>query len=105
MANAIIMQQALKCNWLKIYRLAKNCYALTCSCINACFEINFERLLKEGKVTAFFCITAFCRKVFWCLYGNVAQKPYFNVGDYKKLANEVGGYETCKPVDTKEGGK
>ncbi len=28
-----------------------------------------------------------------------AQKPYFNVGDYKKLANEVGGHETCKPVD------
>lgn len=27
------------------------------------------------------------------------QKPYFNVGDYKKLANEVGGHETCKPVD------
>ena len=28
-----------------------------------------------------------------------AQKPYFNVGDYKKLANEVGGHEACKPVD------
>ena len=28
-----------------------------------------------------------------------AQKPYFNVGDYKKLANEVGGHETCKPAD------
>lgn len=28
-----------------------------------------------------------------------AQKPYFNVGDYKKLANEVGGRETCKPAD------
>ena len=26
-----------------------------------------------------------------------AQKSYFNVGDYKKLANEVGGHETCKP--------
>ena len=26
-----------------------------------------------------------------------AQKSYFNVGDYKKLANEVGGRETCKP--------
>ena len=29
-----------------------------------------------------------------------AQKPYFSVGDYKKLANEVGGHETCKPADT-----
>jgi Fic family protein len=28
-----------------------------------------------------------------------AQNPYFNVGDYKKLANEVGGHETCKPAD------
>lgn len=28
-----------------------------------------------------------------------AQKSYFNVGDYKKLANEVGGHETCKPAD------
>ena len=28
-----------------------------------------------------------------------AQKSYFNVGDYKKLANEVGGRETCKPAD------
>ena len=28
-----------------------------------------------------------------------AQKSYFNVGDYKKLANEVGGRETCKPGD------
>jgi len=28
-----------------------------------------------------------------------AQKPYFNVGDYKKLANEVGGRETCSPAD------
>lgn len=28
-----------------------------------------------------------------------AQKPYFNVGDYKQLANEVGGCETCKPAD------
>lgn len=27
-----------------------------------------------------------------------AQKSYFNVGDYKKLANEVGGRETCKPA-------
>ena len=26
-----------------------------------------------------------------------ALKPYFNVGDYKKMANEVGGKETCKP--------
>lgn len=28
-----------------------------------------------------------------------AQKSYFNVGDYKQLANEVGGHETCKPAD------
>ena len=28
-----------------------------------------------------------------------AQKTYFNVGDYKRLANEVGGRETCKPAD------
>ena len=28
-----------------------------------------------------------------------AQKPYFNVGDWKQLANEVGGRETCKPAD------
>ena len=28
-----------------------------------------------------------------------AQKTYFNVGEYKKLANEVGGHETCKPAD------
>lgn len=27
-----------------------------------------------------------------------AQKSYFNVGDYKKLANEVGGRKTCKPA-------
>lgn len=27
-----------------------------------------------------------------------AQKSYFNVGDYKKLANEVGGHETCIPA-------
>ncbi|MCQ2338700.1 MAG: Fic family protein [Paludibacteraceae bacterium] len=26
-----------------------------------------------------------------------AQKPYFVVGGWKKLANEVGGRETCKP--------
>ena len=31
-----------------------------------------------------------------------AQKPYFNVGDYKKLANEVGGHETCKPADVEK---
>lgn len=31
-----------------------------------------------------------------------AQKPYFHVGDYKKLANEVGGHETCKPSDVAE---
>ena len=28
-----------------------------------------------------------------------AQKSYFNVGDYKQLANEVGGRETSKPAD------
>ena len=28
-----------------------------------------------------------------------AQKAYFNVGDWKKLANEVGGQETCRPAD------
>lgn len=28
-----------------------------------------------------------------------AQKPYFNVGDNKQLANEVSGRETCKPAD------
>lgn len=28
-----------------------------------------------------------------------AQLPYFNVGDYKKLPNEVGGRETCRPAD------
>lgn len=28
-----------------------------------------------------------------------AQLPYFNVGDYKKLANEVGGREACKPAE------
>ena len=27
-----------------------------------------------------------------------AQLSYFNVGDYKKLANEVGGRETCMPA-------
>lgn len=28
-----------------------------------------------------------------------ARKPYFNVGNYKQLANEVGGRETAKPAD------
>lgn len=28
-----------------------------------------------------------------------AQLSYLNVGDYKKLANEVGGMETCKPAE------
>lgn len=28
-----------------------------------------------------------------------ARKPYSNVGDYKQLANEVGGRETAKPAD------
>ena len=31
-----------------------------------------------------------------------AQKTYFNVGDYKKLANEVGGRETCHPANVPE---
>ena len=31
-----------------------------------------------------------------------AQKAYFNVGDWKKLANEVGGCETCHPVDVEK---
>lgn len=31
-----------------------------------------------------------------------AQKPYFNVGDWKKLANEVGGRETCSPADVEK---
>lgn len=26
-----------------------------------------------------------------------SQKPYFNVGGWKKLGNEVGGHETCSP--------
>lgn len=28
-----------------------------------------------------------------------AQKSYFNAGDWRKLANEVGGRETCRPAD------
>lgn len=28
-------------------------------------------------------------------------KPWFNVGDYKQIPNEVGGYETTKPEDVK----
>lgn len=31
-----------------------------------------------------------------------SQKPYFNVGDWKRLANEVGGRETCRPADVAE---
>lgn len=31
-----------------------------------------------------------------------AQKPYFRVGDWKKLANEVGGRETCRPADVEK---
>ena len=31
-----------------------------------------------------------------------ALKTYFNVGDYKQLANEVSGHETCKPADVAE---
>lgn len=30
------------------------------------------------------------------------RKDWFNVGDYKKLPNEVGGEETCKPENVKE---
>ena len=28
-----------------------------------------------------------------------AQKDYFNIGEWKRLANEVGGHETCNPAD------
>lgn len=31
------------------------------------------------------------------------QKAYFNVGDWKKLANEVGGHDTCRPADVEKG--
>ena len=31
-----------------------------------------------------------------------SRKEWFNVGDYKKLPNEVGGEETCKPENVKE---
>ena len=31
-----------------------------------------------------------------------SRKDWFNVGDYKKLPNEVGGEETCKPENVKE---
>ena len=31
-----------------------------------------------------------------------AQKAYFNVGDWKKLANEVGGHDTCRPADVEK---
>lgn len=31
-----------------------------------------------------------------------AQLPYFRVGDWKGLANEVGGRETCRPEDVAE---
>lgn len=30
-----------------------------------------------------------------------SRKSWFNVGDYKKLPNEVGGKQTCKPEDVK----
>lgn len=33
---------------------------------------------------------------------NDARKPYFNVGNWKKLANEVGGHETCHPENVAE---
>ncbi len=29
-------------------------------------------------------------------------KDWFNVGEYKKLANEIGGEQTCKPEDVKK---
>ena len=47
---------------------------LTAECIK-----EFHRILKTGTADA--------------------QLDYFNVGDYKKLGNEVGGRETCKPAD------
>lgn len=31
-----------------------------------------------------------------------SRKDWFNVGDYKKLPNEVGGKETCKPENVKD---
>ncbi len=31
-----------------------------------------------------------------------SRKVWFNVGDYKKLPNEVGGNETCQPENVKE---
>lgn len=31
-----------------------------------------------------------------------AQKPYFNVGGYKQLANEVGGNETARPEEVQQ---
>ena len=31
-----------------------------------------------------------------------SRKNWFNVGDYKKLPNEVGGEETCKPENVKK---
>ena len=31
-----------------------------------------------------------------------SRKDWFNVGDYKKLPNEVGGEETCQPESVKE---
>ena len=31
-----------------------------------------------------------------------AQKSYFNIGDWKKLANEVGGRETCRTADVEK---
>ena len=31
-----------------------------------------------------------------------SRKDWFNVGDYKKLPNEVGGEETCEPENVKE---
>lgn len=31
-----------------------------------------------------------------------SRKDWFNVGDYKKLPNEVGGEETCQPENVKE---
>ena len=31
-----------------------------------------------------------------------SRKEWFNVGDYKKLPNEVGGEETCEPENVKE---
>ncbi len=47
--------------------------------LSEAFIKEFHRILKTGTADA--------------------QKAYFNVGEYKKMANEVGGRETCKPAE------